>query len=60
MENCNTLTDLSNEVCVPNKTKDLHLNVFHMLTGIDETKILIKHILCKCTCQFDGSKCNLN
>ena len=29
---CNTLNDLSNEVCVPNKTRDLNIYVFHMIT----------------------------
>ena len=29
---CNTLNDLSNKVCVPNKTKDINLSVFNMIT----------------------------
>ena len=32
---CNTLNDLSNKVCVPNKTEDLNLSVFNMITGIN-------------------------
>ena len=32
----NTLNDLSNKVHVPNKTKDLNINVFDMITGKDE------------------------
>ena len=33
---CNTLNDLSNKVCLPNKTKDLlNLRVFNMITGIN-------------------------
>ena len=36
---CNTLNDLSNKVCVPNKTEDLNLSVFNMITGINELKI---------------------
>ena len=32
---CNTLNDLSDEVCVPNKTRDLNLCVFNMITGIN-------------------------
>ena len=43
---CNTLSDLSNKVCVLNKTKDLNLNVFNMITGINEGKTLTKHISC--------------
>ena len=45
---CNTLNDLSNKVCVPNKTKDLNLSVLNMITGINESKALIKHIDCEC------------
>ena len=50
---CNTLNDLSNKVCVPNKTEDLNLRVFHMITGINGSKTLAKHISCKCKCTFD-------
>ena len=32
---CNTLNDLSNKVCVPNKTEDLNLSEFNMITGIN-------------------------
>ena len=37
---CNTLNDLSNKVCVPNKTENLDLSAFNMITGINESKIL--------------------
>ena len=59
-ESCNTLNDLSNKVCVPNKTEDLHLSMFIMITGINESEILTKHISCKCECKFNGRKCNSN
>ena len=29
---CNTLNDLSNELCAPNKTEDLILSLFNMIT----------------------------
>ena len=51
---CNTLNYLSNKVCIPNKTEDLTLSVFNMITGINESKTLTKHISCKCKCRFDG------
>ena len=35
---CNTLNDLSNKVCIPNKTEDLNLSVFNMIIGINELK----------------------
>ena len=33
---CNTLNNLSNKNCVPNKTEDLNLSMFNMVTGINE------------------------
>ena len=35
---CNTLNNLSNKVCVPNKTEDLNLSMFNTITGIKEAK----------------------
>ena len=55
---CNTLNDLSYTVCVPNKTEHLHLRVFTMITGINESKALSKHISCECKCNFYGRKYN--
>ena len=56
----NTLNGLSNRVHVPNKTEDLRLHVFYMITGINESKTLTKHISCECECKLDGRKCNSN
>ena len=33
VRSCNILNDLSNKVHVPNKTEDLNVNVFNMITG---------------------------
>ena len=54
VDSCNTLNDLSNKVCIPNKTEGLNLSVFNMITGINESKTLS----CKDKCKFDGRKCN--
>ena len=35
-ESCITLDDLSSRVCVPNKTEDVNLNAFNMITRINE------------------------
>ena len=43
-----------------NKTEDLNLSVFNVITGINELKILIKHTSCTCKFKFDGRKCNCN
>ena len=29
-----------------------------MITGINESKTLMKHISCEFRCKFNGSKCN--
>ena len=54
----NTLNDLSNKVYVPNKTKDLNLSIFNMITGTNESKTLTKHMSCKRKCNFDGRSCS--
>ena len=46
--NCNTLDDAAGRICVPNKTENVNLNVFNMLTRINESKILTEHISCDC------------
>ena len=53
---CDALNDLSNRVCVPNKKEDLNMQVFNMITGKNESKILTKDISCECNCRFDGKK----
>ena len=57
---CNNINDISNKLCVPNKTENLNLSAFNMITGINESKTLTKHISCECECKFDGTKCKSN
>ena len=47
VRSCNTLNDLSNNVCVPNKTEDLSISVFNMISKVNKSKTLTKHISCK-------------
>ena len=56
---CNTLKNISDKVCVPNKKEDLNLIIFNMITGKNELKTLTKHISCGCNYKFDGINCNL-
>ena len=35
---CNTLSDLSNKMCLPNKTEDSNLIAFNMVSGIMNRK----------------------
>ena len=57
---CNAFNDLSSKVCVPNKTEDLNIHVFNLITKKNESKLLTKDISCKCKCKFVGRKCNSN
>ena len=55
---CNTPNDLSNKVFIPNKTEDLSLSVFNMITGINESKTLTRHISYEYKCRLGGKKCD--
>ena len=44
MGSCNTLNNLLKKVCVPDKTENLNLNVFHMITGINQSRTLTKYV----------------
>ena len=51
---CNTVIDLSNKVCIPNKTEKLNLTVFNMITGINESKTLTKCLSCELNVDLMG------
>ena len=55
---CNILNVLSKKVYVSNKTEDLIVSLFNMITGINEYKTLTKHISYQCKYRFDGRNCN--
>ena len=57
---CNTFDHLSNRLCVSSEIEDLNLHVFSMITKINESRTLIKHISCKYEYKFDSKKCNSN
>ena len=40
-------------MCVPDKTEDLSIHVYHTITGKYESKILAKNISCKYKCRFE-------
>ena len=44
---CNAMNDLSNKICVSNKRKDFNLSAFDMITEINESNTLTKHISCE-------------
>ena len=43
---CSAINDLSNKVCLPNKTEDLNLTVLNMITETKESKNLTKNMSC--------------
>ena len=51
---CDTLDDISGRICVPDKTEDVNLIVFYIITRTNESKTLIKHISSKFKCKLDG------
>ena len=50
----------TNKVCVLNKTEDLNLSLFNIITGINELKTLTNHISWKCKYKFEDRKCKSN
>ena len=57
---CNTLDDSSSRVCVPNRTEDLNLHFFNIITGINKSRTLTKHVSCKCAFKLGSKKSNFN
>ena len=56
----NTLHNLLSIIYAQNKIEDVNLNIFNMITTINETRTSTKHISCDCKCNFDGRKFNSN
>ena len=52
------LNYIPDKAFVPNKTEDLNVCLFNMITGINESKTLAEYISCKSKCKFDGRKYN--
>ena len=42
----NTLNNPFERICVPNKTEDVNLSIFNMITKINKSKTLTRHISC--------------
>ena len=60
MEVVNTTDHPSDRICFPNKIEDANFSVFNVMTKINESVVLSKHISCECKCKFDDIKCNSN
>ena len=57
---CNAINCFYNKVCVHNKTEDLILSVFNMISVKNESKTLAKSLSRESKCKFDGRKCKSN
>ena len=57
---CNTFDNFSSEVSGPNKKQNANVEVFNMITKINEVKTLITHILYGCKYKFHSTICNSN
>ena len=51
---------LSRRICIPNKTKDVTLNVFNTITWLNWSKTLPKHVSHDCKRKLDSEKFNSN
>ena len=43
---------------VPNKIKDINVNVFNLMLSVNETRVLVWHELCEYKCGLNESVCN--
>ena len=57
---CNDVDDLSTKICVPSKTTDINVQVFNIITRINEAKTLMKQISCNYKCKFNSTTCDSN
>ena len=52
--------DLSSRISLPNRIEGENVNFFSMITRINESETLTKHIWSDCEYELDGKKCNSN
>ena len=57
---CITFDDPSDQISVSNKTEDVNVYTFNMLTRVNESKTLTKPILRGCKCIIYGRKFKFN
>ena len=58
ISSCNTIDDPYAWVWVPNKIKDINVNVFNLMLSVNETRFLVWHELCEYKCGLNESVCN--
>ena len=45
-------------MCIPGIIKNINVKEFNLISRINETRHIIWHETCKCTCRLTGSVCN--
>ena len=55
---CNGINDSYAKLCVPDIVKNINVKVFNLMSRINETRNIISHETCKCTCRLSASVCN--
>ena len=59
-QKCKIRPNLINLQCFSNKTNNLNLSVFSLITGINVAKTLRIHTSYECKCKFDKTNCKSN
>ena len=54
-ESCNAIDDRYAQIWVPNKVKSMNLEVFNLMSNVNEARFLVQHKLCKCKCGLNES-----
>ena len=44
--------------CLSNKVKNMNLQVFYLISGINETRFLVHYESCEVKCELNESVCN--
>ena len=57
---CNNINDPHAKLCVPDVVKNLNINVFNLISMINETRHIKWYGTCKCKCRIDASVLTIN
>ena len=54
---CSTIDDSHARICIPNKVKNMNVEVFNLMSVVNETRFLVQHESCECKCGLNESVC---
>ena len=55
---CSNINNPYAKLCVPDIIKNINVNVFNLMSRINETRHIIWHETCNCLCRLSASVCN--